>query len=72
MTSTILIVEDDVSLQEALKDTLELVGYKTFIAENGAVALQLLAAEKIDLIVSDVEMQEVSIVLLLTETDGIT
>lgn len=52
----VLIVEDDVSLREALSETLELAGYSVFSATDGIAALQLLEYEKIDVVVSDVQM----------------
>lgn len=65
MSANILIVEDDSSLSEALKDTLELVGHSTFTADNGNAAMHVLEKEKIDLIVSDVQMKEVDGIQLL-------
>ncbi len=65
MAGSILIVEDDYSLGEALSDTLELVGHTTFIAEDGSNAMRLLEAENIDLVVSDVQMKQVDGIELL-------
>ncbi|MFT7458573.1 MAG: two-component system response regulator FlrC [Planctomycetota bacterium] len=65
MTASILIVEDDFSLGEALKDTLELVGHRTFTADDGSTAMQVLENENIDLIVSDVQMKQVDGIQLL-------
>ncbi len=65
MTSTILIVEDDMSLSEALKDTLELIGHRTFIADDGSTAMQVLEKESIDLVVSDVQMKQINGIQLL-------
>ena len=65
MSTRILIVEDDSSLREALKDTLELVGHTTFSADNGNAAMHILENESIDLIVSDVQMSEVDGMQLL-------
>ena len=65
MSARILIVEDDSSLREALKDTLELVGHTTFSADNGNAAMHILDNESIDMIVSDVEMSEVDGMQLL-------
>ena len=55
--STILIVEDDRPLAEALRDTLELEGYRVLGAASGSEALNTLADESIDLVLSDVHMQ---------------
>ncbi|MDH5572284.1 MAG: sigma-54 dependent transcriptional regulator, partial [Gammaproteobacteria bacterium] len=53
---TILVVEDDEALSEALQETLEIAGYRIRTAENGLSALQLLESEVVDLIVSDINM----------------
>ncbi|HBD13509.1 MAG TPA: sigma-54-dependent Fis family transcriptional regulator, partial [Porticoccaceae bacterium] len=53
---TVLIVEDDDMLREALSDTLQLAGYRPVVAENGEKALQTLGAEHVDLVVTDVQM----------------
>ncbi|MCU7816442.1 MAG: sigma-54 dependent transcriptional regulator [Candidatus Thiodiazotropha sp. (ex Rostrolucina anterorostrata)] len=55
--ATVLIVEDDPALREALSDTLELAGYPVCVAEEGGAALQLLQQESIGMVVSDVQMQ---------------
>ncbi|MET0065671.1 MAG: sigma-54 dependent transcriptional regulator [Candidatus Thiodiazotropha sp.] len=55
--ATVLIVEDDPALREALSDTLELSGYPVRTAEDGRHALQLMQQEPIGMVVSDVQMQ---------------
>ncbi|HEB56075.1 MAG TPA: sigma-54-dependent Fis family transcriptional regulator [Gammaproteobacteria bacterium] len=56
MDLTILVVEDDESLSEALQDTLQMAGYRVCVAENGLMALRLLEHEAVDLIISDINM----------------
>ncbi len=56
--STVLLVEDDDSLREALSTTLEFAGYKTIEAENGKQALISLQRQNPDIVVSDVQMEE--------------
>ena len=56
--STVLLVEDDDSLREALSTTLNFAGYKTIEAENGKQALISLQRQNPDIIVSDVQMDE--------------
>jgi len=51
-----MIVEDDCDLREALTDTLKLAGYRVIEAENGNTALNVLANENINMVVSDVQM----------------
>jgi CheY-like chemotaxis protein len=44
MTTTILLVEDDPDVREAVAETLQENGYAVIAAENGAEALELLDA----------------------------
>ncbi len=53
---TILVVEDDLNLREALCDTLEFEGYAVETAADGEAALAVLRATAVDLVVSDVQM----------------
>jgi two-component system, response regulator FlrC len=64
---TVLIVEDDPDLREALSDTLELSGYPVRTAEEGCVALNILREESISMVVSDVQMQPMDGHTLLRE-----
>jgi two-component system response regulator FlrC len=52
----ILIVEDDRDLREALADTLRLAGHTVLVAEEGGMALEILARQPVGLVVSDVMM----------------
>ena len=54
--ATVLIVEDDPSLREALSDTLELAGYAVAAATDGPAALEILEREAVGMVVSDVQM----------------
>lgn len=60
---SILLVEDEENLHEALKLNLELEGYAVTSAFDGAAALKAVSAEYFDLIILDV---------MLPEMDGIT
>src|SRR5213075_1284595 len=60
---SILLVEDEENLHEALKLNLELEGYEVTSAYNGASALKAVQSEYFDLIILDV---------MLPEMDGIT
>ena len=55
--ATVLIVEDDAALREALSDTLELAGYAVRVAGDGSTALEMLQQESIGMVVSDVQMR---------------
>lgn len=58
--STILVVEDDQALAEALQDTLVTAGYEVIMAEHGRMALALLESNEVNLIVSDINMPQMS------------
>ncbi len=55
--ASVLVVEDDPSLREALCDTLEMAGYPVQRAEEGQAALALLEKHRIGMVVSDVQMR---------------
>jgi two-component system, response regulator FlrC len=65
MNYTVLIVEDDDDLREALKDTLSIAGYIPKIAISGEDALNVLQNESIDMVVSDVQMARMDGINLL-------
>ncbi|MGB0732531.1 MAG: sigma-54-dependent transcriptional regulator [Pontibacterium sp.] len=52
----VLIVEDDLSLREALADTLELANISYLLASSGEEALDVLKKQHADLVVTDVNM----------------
>lgn len=52
---SILIVEDNNDLREIIFNNLE-KSYKVFVAENGKVAMDIITANEIDIVVSDVMM----------------
>ncbi|MCW8905354.1 sigma-54-dependent transcriptional regulator [Sedimenticola sp.] len=54
--ATVLIVEDDATLREALCDTLELSGYGVVSAIDGESALKVLGSQSVGLVISDVQM----------------
>ena len=61
--NSILLVEDEENLQEALKLNLELEGYEVSSCFDGAQALKMVAQEHFELLILDV---------MLPELDGIT
>ncbi|MBN7820461.1 sigma-54-dependent transcriptional regulator [Bowmanella yangjiangensis] len=63
--SRILIVEDDAGLREALIDTLLLGGYEILEADSAEAAMVLLNQEDVDLVVSDIQMGQMSGLSLL-------
>ncbi|GJM04246.1 MAG: sigma-54-dependent Fis family transcriptional regulator [marine bacterium B5-7] len=65
MNYTVLIVEDDNDLREALTDTLTIAGYIPKTAANGEDALDVLQNETIDMVISDVQMARMDGINLL-------
>ena len=63
----ILVVEDDTDLREALVDTLSLARYTVRSAEDGEKALDVLRHEPIGLVVTDVQMPNMTGLALLHE-----
>lgn len=60
MSNTILVVEDDAGLREALIDTLEMSGIECVAADSAEQAMLLLKKESFSLVVSDVQMGTMS------------
>jgi DNA-binding NtrC family response regulator len=56
--NTILIVDDDTSSRRQLRNLLEANGYWVIEAGNGRIARELLVAQEIDLVVSNIFMPE--------------
>jgi two-component system, response regulator FlrC len=56
VNDSVLIVEDDAALREALVDTLRAAGLMALSAADSQSALQSLASEEIALVISDVQM----------------
>jgi len=54
---SVLVVEDDLSLREALCDTLQLAGFPVLSAKNGKSALTMIDQEDISVVVSDIQMK---------------
>ncbi len=61
-SGTILVVDDEESVREFVREVLEMVGYDTILAENGSDALQKFQEHKheIDLILLDLVMPKLS------------
>ena len=56
MSKKILIIDDDQDIRSYLGDLFGDNGYETVMAEDGAVAMEVVTAEKPDLITLDLEM----------------
>lgn len=53
---TVLLVDDDPNILEVFKESLEDLSFTVYTALNGALALELLSAAKIDCLVTDINM----------------
>src|SRR5581483_6801486 len=56
----ILVVDDERSMRELLAIVLRREGYEVLLAENGRSAVDLLAQEPVDLLISDIKMPDLS------------
>jgi len=54
----ILVVDDEKSIRNTLKDILEAESHEVIPAEDGAMALQLYGEQKFDVVLCDIKMQE--------------
>jgi two-component system OmpR family response regulator len=54
--TTILIVDDEPGVRDLLRDAMEIAGYQTEVATNGAEALDLLRRHHADLCIVDINM----------------
>jgi two-component system response regulator PilR (NtrC family) len=69
--SRVLVVDDERSMRELLSIVLRRDGYEVLLAENGAVAVDLLRRERVDILVTDIRMPQMSGVDVLREAKQI-
>ena len=65
--ATVLVVEDDNALNEALSDTLNSAGYSVESVADGQEALHFLGKNSVDLVISDIHMPNMEGTSLLTK-----
>ncbi|MAZ70636.1 MAG: sigma-54-dependent Fis family transcriptional regulator [Porticoccus sp.] len=70
-STRVLVVEDDAALRDAMCDTIQYAGYRVLSASNGEEALWCLKRERVDLIVSDVQMDVMDGNTLLREAKAL-
>lgn len=63
----VLVVDDDPNLTDLLVDTLVVIGYEAFAADSAKSAMEILRKEQIDLVISDINMPEMSGIELLEQ-----
>ncbi len=69
---TVLVVEDDESLREALCDTLMIAGYEVTAASDGKAALNSLKVRDVSMVISDVNMAPMDGYTLLKELKSVS
>lgn len=70
--ATILVIDDEKSIRNTLKDILEMEKYKVEEAENGEVALERISQEKYDVILCDIKMPGMDGIEVLDKALSIT
>jgi two-component system, NtrC family, response regulator PilR len=66
-TSRVLVVDDERSMRELLSIVLRRDGYDVLLADNGKAALEILTRERLDILITDIRMPEMSGVDVLRE-----
>jgi two-component system, NtrC family, response regulator PilR len=67
----VLVVDDERSMRELLTIVLRRDGYEVLLAENGTVAVDLLKRERVDILITDIRMPQMSGVDVLREAKKI-
>ncbi|MCG6964719.1 MAG: response regulator, partial [Acidobacteria bacterium] len=57
-SETVLLVEDHTEVRHALRDVLESMGYRVFAAATVAAALELIEAQELDLLLTDLQLPD--------------
>jgi len=70
MPATILIVEDEKNLREGLQEALQSPSFRVITAANGFQAEEMVRAETVDLVISDLKMPGMSGLDLLRQVHG--
>ena len=70
LKATVLVVEDDSDLREALVDTLEIAGCNVVQADSAEQALNIIPKQPLDIVVSDINMGVMSGLGLLKKVRG--
>lgn len=67
LAASVLVVEDDPDLREALADTLEIAGCRVFQAQSAEEALEKIPQQHLDMVISDINMGAMDGLQLLRE-----
>lgn len=63
---TVVIADDDLEVAQALARVVRLLGHRTLVASNGREALDLLRANRVEVLLSDIDMPEMDGVQLVS------
>jgi CheY-like chemotaxis protein len=63
---TVVIADDDMEVAQALARVVRLLGHKTLVASNGREALDLLRTNRVEVLLSDIDMPEMDGVALVS------
>jgi CheY-like chemotaxis protein len=62
----VLVIDDDAQVRRVVRRLIEMEGHQVAEAENGKIALRLLASDPADLVITDIYMPEMDGIELLT------
>ncbi len=70
MAKTFLVVDDSASIRQLITFAMQDAGYDVLVAENGNDALAKLAGEKIDMVITDLNMPDMDGLELIAQLRG--
>jgi two-component system chemotaxis response regulator CheY len=71
MAKSVLAVDDSKTMRDMVAFTLRGAGYTVLEAENGVAALRLLQGQRVDVIITDVNMPEMDGITLVRKIRGL-
>jgi DNA-binding NtrC family response regulator len=63
---TVVVADDDTDVAQALARVVRLLGHRALVANNGVEALELLRANRVEVLLSDIDMPEMDGVTLVS------
>ncbi len=65
MPKKFLVVDDSASMRHLVSSTIKEAGYEVLVAENGKDALSVLNSEKVDMVITDLNMPDMDGIKLI-------
>ncbi len=65
--ATVLVVDDSATMRQMVTFTLQSAGFETIEGENGCEALRVSSGQKVDLVITDLNMPEMDGITLVRE-----